>query len=253
MEKKRLDIALVESGLVETRSQAIQLIKDNAVLVNGSPCNKASKKVLNSEISLSKTIEFVSRGAHKLAGAFHEFSLDFKNLTLADIGASTGGFTDFALQNGAKKVFAIDVGHDQLALKLRGDDRVVNLEGTNIRHGVELEEKVDRVVVDLSYISLRLVLKPILELLREDGDGVFLIKPQFEVGKDGVGKGGIVKNIELRRETLLSLFDFFNEHCSVKSAIRSPLEGKSGNIEYLFYIEKGKNASSISKEEVSQL
>ncbi len=158
---------------------------------------------------------------------------------IADIGASTGGFTEYALINGAMKVFAIDVGHDQLAKKLCDHEQVVNLEGTNIKNELNLGELCDMAVVDLSFISLKLVAHNIAKLLKNNGELVLLVKPQFEVGKEGIGKNGIVKDLDLVDKTLKELERYFESiNILLINVIKWPIKGKSGNQEYLFYCEK---------------
>ncbi len=209
--KKRIDQILVERGLVESRSKASALIKEGKVLLNGESSFKPSLKLTEEEIQTLEVNDednFVGRGAKKLLGALEKFNIKVDDLICADVGASTGGFTQVLLTNGASKVYAIDVGHDQLAKSLREDERVINYEGINIRHGIELDEKVDLVVADLSYISLRLTLEPMLKLLQPNGQAIILVKPQFEVGKENVGKGGIVKDNEIVMKTLFELYDY---------------------------------------------
>jgi 23S rRNA (cytidine1920-2'-O)/16S rRNA (cytidine1409-2'-O)-methyltransferase len=236
---KRADIALVETGLVTTRSQASLLIDEGVVFTNEKQVKKASEKVNPANLRVNKSVQFVSRGAHKIEGALNEFQVSVADQIVADVGASTGGFTDFVLSLGAVKVYAIDVGHDQLALKLREDKRVINLEGINIKNGCELPELVDLAVVDLSFISLRLVLKNIFSLVRPGGKIIALVKPQFEVGRTGLDKNGIVKNAELRALTVANLKNWCNEEgMIVESEMVSPITGKTGNVEYFFYFKK---------------
>mgnify|MGYP006091030523 CR=1 FL=1 len=239
---ERIDKALVTLGLCETRSQATGLIKEGVVFYNGGLITKTSLKIPLEEpdrIDIRKSYQFVGRGAHKLEGAHKDFNLIFTDKVIADVGASTGGFTEYALINGAIKVFAIDVGHDQLAKKLCDNPKVINLEGTNIRNEVNLEELCDMAVIDLSFISLKLVAHNIAKLIKENGELIFLVKPQFEVGKEGIGKNGIVKDLELVGNTLKELEDYFHTiNISVHEVIKSPIKGKSGNQEYLFYCTK---------------
>lgn len=235
----RADLALVESGLAPTRSQALQLILEGVVLHHDRVVKKASEKVDPKNLSVSKIVQFVSRGAHKIEGALKEFKVEVKNKIIADVGASTGGFTDYVLTNGAQKVYAIDVGHDQLAQKLREDQRVINLEGVNIKFPYELPEKVDLAVCDLSFISLKLVLKNIFSLVKNGGEIIALVKPQFEVGRSGLDKNGIVKNDELRVQCVMDLKNWCQENqMNVSGFCDSPIAGKAGNIEYFFYFKK---------------
>lgn len=255
--KKRLDQYLVELGLSETRSKATSLIKDGKVLLAGEIVKKGSIKISEEEaqqVTVSSHDVFVGRGAKKLLGAIENFQLNVEGLVCTDIGASTGGFTEVLLNHGAARVYAIDVGRDQLAKKLREDERVINFEGVNIRHGIELDEKTDFLVADLSYISLRLVLKEMLSLLKENGRGVILVKPQFEVGKSFVGKGGIVKDMDKVRETLNEIYDLFEEHGAfLKDLMKSTITGKTGNQEYLFYFDLGLKESLKSKNHLESL
>jgi len=235
----RADLVLLETNLAPTRSQAALLILEGVVFWNGKQVKKVSEKVNSEGLEVRKSMQFVSRGAHKIEGALKEFQVDPKDFIVADVGASTGGFTDFVLNLGAQKVYAIDVGHDQLALKLREDSRVINLEGVNIKNAYELPELVDLAVVDLSFISLRLVLKNIFSLVKNGGNIIALVKPQFEVGKNGLDKNGIVKNEILREECVQSLKIWCEENqMPVIGECLSPIAGKTGNIEYFFYFKK---------------
>lgn len=180
---------------------------------------------------------FVGRGAQKMIAALEVFQVDPKNKVVADVGASTGGFTQVLLQHGAKKVYAIDVGHNQLAQELKNDSRVINLEGVNIRHGVDLPEKVDLVVADLSFISLKLVVESMRQLAQSGADFILLFKPQFEVGKEGIGKNGIVKNDKVRKKALDHFLKWCrSEHWTIKNVIESPVVGKAGNKEILLHL-----------------
>lgn len=239
-ELKRADLALVEAGLAPTRSQATLLIDEGVVFYQNRLVKKAAEKVSVTALEVRKEVLYVSRGAHKIEGALEHFKLDPKDMIIADVGASTGGFTDYVLNTKqAKKVYAIDVGHDQLAQKLREDDRVINLEGVNIKNGYTLPEAVDLAVVDLSFISLRLVMPAIFSLVKNGGKVIALVKPQFEVGRDGLDKNGIVKNEELRLETVKKLKEWCEEnHFHVIDQCISPIAGKTGNVEYFFYLQK---------------
>ena len=235
----RIDKEMVSRGLVKTRSQASMLITQGDVFCNGKKVSKTGMKV--SEIDLIEINQdqlYVSRGAYKLKKAIDDFNLDFKNKIIADVGASTGGFTQVCLEAGAQKVYAIDVGHDQLNPLLLSNERVINLEGTNIKFPVELPEKVDFCVVDLSFISIRRVFKNIMDLLNEDGKVIALIKPQFEAGKERMGKNGLISDGS-REEIMHEVNDWFIENnYSVLQKIISPIVGnKSGNVEYLYLIK----------------
>lgn len=235
----RIDKKLCELNLVATRSQAQQFIKEGSVFLNGVQVSKTSQFVEDSDIvELKKEHQYVGRGAHKIAGAQNDFSLQFHGKVIADVGASTGGFTEFALREGARIVYAIDVGRDQLAEKLRIHPQVINLEGVNIRHGIDLPEKVDMAVVDLSYISLKHCLIPIRNLCRDAGEMVVLVKPQFEVGRENIGKKGLVKSDKIARESLKDLVAWCQEHClGLVDARPCRITGKTGNQEYFFYFK----------------
>ena len=237
--KERVDKVLVQMSLVSTRSQASHLVKEGVVFYQNKLVTKPSLLVDAQNLEVRKEVLFVGRGAHKIEGALKDFSVSVEGISVADVGACTGGFTDYVLKNGARNVVAIDVGHDQLAESLRKDSRVKNLEGINIKHPFEIEELVDLAVVDLSYISLKLTLNNISNLVKENGKIIALVKPQFEVGKENIGKSGIVKNDEIRLNSLKSLFDWCSENkLYISSAIVSPIKGKTGNVEYFFYFDK---------------
>jgi 23S rRNA (cytidine1920-2'-O)/16S rRNA (cytidine1409-2'-O)-methyltransferase len=252
--KDRVDKVLVQMNLVSTRSQASQLVKEGVVYYQNKLVKKPSMIVEGDELEVRKETLFVGRGAHKIEGALKDFEIDVTDLSVADVGASTGGFTDFVLKKGAKSVVAIDVGHDQLAQSLRDDDRVTNLEGVNIKFPLELEDNVDLAVVDLSYISLKLTLENICNLTTDTGKVIALVKPQFEVGKENVGKGGIVKDEAARLNSVISLYDWCQEkQIFIKDAIVSPIKGKTGNTEYFFYIDKTLKSHVLKKEKLEGL
>jgi 23S rRNA (cytidine1920-2'-O)/16S rRNA (cytidine1409-2'-O)-methyltransferase len=191
------------------------------------------------QLEILKENLYVSRGAHKIEGALKDFKIDPKDLIVADVGASTGGFTEYVLSLGAQKVYAIDVGHDQLAESLKKNSKVINLEGVNIKFPYSLSELVDLVVVDLSFISVRLVLKNIFELVRPGGKIVVLVKPQFEVGRAGLSKNGIVKSEELRLNAINDLKLWCNENkFLVENETSCAIAGKTGNQEHFFYFIK---------------
>lgn len=250
----RLDILLVQRGLTSGREKAKEIIKSGQVFVGGKLCQKASAcfdEEINIEIH-GETLKYVGRGGLKLEKAISAFEIDLKDKVCADIGASTGGFTDCMLQNGAKKVYAVDVGHGQLADKLLSDNRVISLEGVNVRYltSEEIPESVDFISIDVSFISLKLVVPKLLEFLCDDGYVVALIKPQFEVGKSEVGKNGIVKSKKAHISAIESLIAFFeNSGLEIKDITFSPITGSDGNIEYLVYMKKSINnsASFINK------
>jgi 23S rRNA (cytidine1920-2'-O)/16S rRNA (cytidine1409-2'-O)-methyltransferase len=240
--KKRLDILLFELGLVDSRKKASDLIKEGKVIVDDIIVNKPSKEFFgNEKIEITEVLKYVSRAGLKLEGAHKEFNFDIENKIAIDVGSSTGGFTDFLLQNGIKKVYAIDVGTDQLAEKLRNDNRVVSLEKTDIRK-VKIPEKIDLAVVDVSFISLELVLPSVVKLLKEKGKIIALVKPQFEVGKENISKGGIVKD-EKAKLLILEKIKIFAENLGlkIKGEIISPIKGGDGNEEYLLYFFLYKN------------
>ncbi|TDJ08665.1 MAG: TlyA family RNA methyltransferase [Deltaproteobacteria bacterium] len=243
MTKDRADKILVKLGLVSSRSKAQELIEKGGVNYNGKVVKKSKELIDENGIELTDTIKYVGRGARKLEGALKDIHVNFKDKIVADVGASTGGFTQMALELGAAKVFAIDVGHGQLDIRLKEDPRVENLEGINIKEGVNLEEQVDVALVDLSFISLKLVLEPIFDLIKENGVVLALVKPQFEAGKNNVGKGGIVKDRETHIRILHEIFDFCQESgFSIKDFCLSPIRGREGNQEYFILLnlkEKG--------------
>lgn len=241
-QRQRLDVLLVERGLTESREQARRLIMAGAVIVNDQRVDKPGTLVETSASArLKDTCPYVSRGGLKLAAALHAFSLDVTGMVAIDVGASTGGFTDCLLQHGAAKVFALDVGYGQLAWSLRQDPRVVNLERCNIRTfgPARLTEQPTLAVIDASFISLTLVMPKVLALLAQQGRGIALIKPQFEVGKGRVGKGGVVKNPQLHDEVVRRLQaqagEWRIDSCGL---IASPVRGAKGNTEFLWYWQK---------------
>jgi len=238
----RLDILLVQKNLVSSREKAKEAIKAGQVFVNGKACVKSSQ-IFSQEADIKiqgETLKYVGRGGLKLEKALDFFKISVENKICGDIGASTGGFTDCMLQNGAKKVFSIDVGHNQLAEKLKNDDRVVNLEGVNIRYisKSEIPVALDFISVDVCFISLKLVLPKIREFLSQNGVIIALIKPQFEAGKSQIGKNGIVKSQKTHIDVLKSLFNFINENeFRIINISFSPIKGTDGNIEYLVQLE----------------
>lgn len=243
MAKVRLDVYLVENGLVSSRSVAQSMIMAGEVYVNAQKASKAGEMISGEEkIEVrGKSLPYVSRGGLKLEKAMKVFPIDLKDSVCMDIGASTGGFTDCMLQNGAEKVYAIDVGYGQLAWKLRQDDRVINMERTNIRYVTreEVPDLVDFFSVDVSFISLKLVLPVAYSLLRETGHGVCLIKPQFEAGREKVGKKGVVRDPEVHIEVIERVVAFTKElGFSVLGLDFSPVRGPEGNIEYLMHLGK---------------
>ena len=237
--KERADKVLADRGLVSSRSQAKSLIEKGDVSVNGVQVSKAGELIdLEAKIEITSTI-FVGRGAFKLQKALEVFNLDPKGLICLDVGASTGGFTEVLLNHGAAKVYAIDVGHGQLASKLVNDPRVVNLENTNVRELDQLPELASLAVMDLSFISVTKVLQNVANLLSPGGELIVLIKPQFEIGREHLPKDGVVKDSKIRDQVLQDVLAFVqNNGWQVINTILSPIEGKSGNVEYLSYLKK---------------
>lgn len=243
MGKERLDCALVNRGFAESREKAKAIIMSGIVYVNNQKCDKAGDTVKpddNIEVR-GETLKYVSRGGLKLEKAMKCFNISLNDCICADIGASTGGFTDCMLQNGAKKVFAIDVGYGQLAWKLRTDERVVNLERTNFRYVTreQVPDELDFASVDVSFISLSLIIPIMRTLLRNGGRAVCLIKPQFEAGKENVGKKGVVRDKAVHISVIEKVINIIVENkFSLLGLDFSPIKGPEGNIEYLCYIQK---------------
>ncbi|MHB8572303.1 MAG: TlyA family RNA methyltransferase [Candidatus Dormibacteria bacterium] len=238
-ERRRLDLALVDLGLVESRARAQALILAGRVLVDGEPARRADRPVSSEQhVSVSDDAP-VSRGAHKLAAALDAFAIEPAGRTCADVGASTGGFTEVLLSRGAVRVFAIDVGYGQLAWKLREDPRVTVMDRTNARDLATLPEPVSLVVVDVSFISLRLILPRVRDWLADGADTVVLFKPQFEVGRGQVGSGGVVRDPEAR-ETSLAAFSAWCEQqgWDVTGHVESPITGQKGNVEFLAWLRQ---------------
>ena len=239
--KERLDVLLTQKGLCDSRSRAQALIMSGEVYVNGLKCDKAGTPVeVEAQIEIrGNACPYVSRGGLKLEKALRDFGVDPAGFVCSDSGASTGGFTDCLLQKGAKKVFAIDVGYGQLAWSIRTDERVVCMERTNIRYvkPEDLGEPLDLSVVDVSFISLRIVLPAIKSLLKPTGQIVCLIKPQFEAGKDKVGKKGVVRDAAVHEEVLNSFLSLAAElGLTVRNLTFSPVKGPEGNIEFLGHL-----------------
>lgn len=239
----RLDIFLVEKAYVKSRSKAKELVLNGSVSVNGKTAKKPSALVdEDCEIIISEDEnQYVGRGAFKLKGAFECFDVSVKDKCCADIGASTGGFTQVLLEKGAKKVYAVDVGHGQLADELVSDKRVVNCEGVNVRDVTPefFSDSIDFMCGDLSFISLRLVIPLLKECLAENGEMIMLIKPQFEAGRTALNKKGIVRDKKDHLRVLQELSDFFYDcGLAVLGISPSPIKGGDGNIEYLAYFKK---------------
>jgi len=242
-EKKRLDVALVERGLVETRAKAQSLVMARRILVNGKHLEKPGHDVQADDVLVVEALEhpWVGRGGMKLAAALQHFDIDVKGNVCLDVGASTGGFTHVMLEGGARLVYAIDVGHGQIDSSLRSHPRVVNREKTNARFlaAADFESLIDFISIDVSFISLRLILPAVVPLLSVEGRIVALIKPQFEVGRGEVGKGGIVRDIEKRKEVVEGIVEFSRELLlEVVGVIESPIRGAEGNVEFLMYAKR---------------
>ena len=240
--KNRLDQTLVVKGLAKSRQRAQAMIMAGMVLVNDQPADKPGKSVAHSDtITLrGNDIAYVSRGGLKLEAALNAFGIDVEGLICLDVGASTGGFTDCLLMHGARRVFAVDVGYGQLAWKLRQDPRVVVIERTNIRNMTAdaVPSPVDLSTVDVSFISLKIVVPAVLKFLKEDARILALIKPQFEVGKSQVGKGGVVRDPLLHSQVIAGLSDFFSEiGLRRESVFASPLLGPKGNREFFILLK----------------
>lgn len=241
--KKRIDVLLFERGLAPSREKARTLIMAGSVYVNNQKFDKPGDTVSDdAEIEVrGSTLKYVSRGGLKLEKAMQIFPIDLNGKICMDIGASTGGFTDCMLQNGAQKVYSVDVGYGQLAWQLRQDPRVVNLERTNARYLTreQVPEEIDFFSVDVSFISLRIILPAVRPLLRDGGQAVCLIKPQFEAGREKVGKKGVVRDRAVHEEVVETICRFAVENgYSVLGLTFSPVKGPEGNIEYLAYLEK---------------
>lgn len=243
--KERLDSILVTKGYFKSRAKAKYAIDSGNIYVNNIQITKSSKLISeedNIEVR-GETLKYVSRGGLKLEKAVNVFEINLNDKICMDIGASTGGFTDVMLQNGAKKVYSVDVGHDQLDEKLMNNEKVINLEGTNIKDiDVKDFNTIDFISTDVSFISILQVIPKIYELLKIKGNAVILIKPQFEVGKQNLNKNGVVKDIKIHKKILESIIEQINNiGFEILNLDYSPIKGPAGNIEYLLYIEKNEN------------
>lgn len=248
--KQRLDVLLVEKGMAPSREKAKAIIMAGIVYVDGNKEDKAGTTFPeNAVIEVKgKTLPYVSRGGLKLEKAMQKFPIKLSGKVCMDVGSSTGGFTDCMLQNGATKVYAIDVGHGQLAWKLRNDERVVCMEKTNIRYVVpeDIDELAAFSSIDVSFISLTKVLLPVKNLLTEDGQVVCLIKPQFEAGREKVGKKGVVRDRAVHEEVIRMVMDYASSIDFYPLALDfSPVKGPEGNIEYLLFLSKNKQDQEI--------
>ncbi|CAG7840958.1 16S/23S rRNA (cytidine-2'-O)-methyltransferase TlyA [Clostridium haemolyticum] len=246
VKSERLDSLLVEKNLFESREKAKIAIMEGKIFVNGQRVDKCGQKVkVDSDIEFKgEVMPYVSRGGYKLEKSMKSFNIELQGKSCMDIGASTGGFTDCMLQNGAIKVFSVDVGYGQFAWKLRTDPRVVCMERTNARYLTfdDLGEYPDFASIDVSFISLKKIIPAIANLLSEKGEVVALIKPQFEAGRDKVGKKGVVREASTHKEVINDILTFLNENdLRIKGIDYSPIKGPEGNIEYLVYFTKNKD------------
>ena len=255
--KERLDVLLVKRGLAPSREKAKTMIMEGNVFVNNNREDKAGSTFAeDAPIEIhGNTLKYVSRGGLKLEKAMTHFSISLDGMVCMDIGASTGGFTDCMLQNGAKKVYSVDVGHGQLAWKLRQDERVVCMEKTNFRYLTrnQIADDLDFASVDVSFISLTKILLPAWRLLKCGGQMVCLIKPQFEAGREKVGKKGVVRDPAVHREVIAKVMDFAALlHFSVLGLTWSPIKGPEGNIEYLIFIQKEERPEAYESEQAAE-
>ncbi len=260
--KERLDVLLVNRGMVESREKAKAVIMTGNVFVNDQREDKAGQK-FPEEVCIEirgKKLKFVSRGGYKLDKAISVFPIELKDQICMDVGASTGGFTDCMLQNGAAFVYAVDVGTNQLAWKLRQDERVRSMEKTNIRYVTpeDIGELVDFVSIDVAFISLTKVLEPVKALMKEGASMVCLIKPQFEAGREKVGKKGVVRDPAVHRDVIESIISYAGSlGFTICGLDFSPIRGPEGNIEYLLYMKKDNlefgGISQVQEEEIRQI
>ena len=259
MTKIRLDVYLTQKGMTQSRERAKALIMAGQVYIKNQKCDKAGTLIDESATAVEirgDQLKYVSRGGLKLEKALTLFPIDLAGKTAMDIGASTGGFTDCMLQNGAAKVFAVDVGYGQFAWSLRQDKRVVNMERTNIRYVTpeDIGEPLDFASIDVSFISLKLVLPVAYQLLKTGGEITALIKPQFEAGKGQVGKKGVVRDKNVHFDVLRSVLSFAEDSgFAVCGLTFSPVKGPEGNIEYLAYLVKDKEADRITDDHLHEV
>lgn len=241
--KERLDVLLVKRNLVESREKAKAIIMSGNVFVDGMREDKAGTsfpETVTIEVK-GQNLKYVSRGGLKLEKAIASYDLQLSGKVCMDVGSSTGGFTDCMLQNGAVKVYAVDVGTNQLAWKLRQDERVISMEKTNIRYVTQedIGEEMDFISIDVAFISLTLVLEPVRNLLKEDGEVVCLVKPQFEAGREKVGKKGVVREESIHKEVIIKVIDYAKSiGFTILNLDYSPIKGPEGNIEYLLHLRK---------------
>ncbi len=258
-EKVRLDNLVVEKGFAPSREKAKAYIMAGQIYADNQKCDKAGMMIDPGKTKIEfrgEGLRYVSRGGLKLEKAMKEWGISLEGKICMDIGASTGGFTDCMLQNGAKKVYAVDVGYGQFAWKLRNDERVVNMERTNIRYVTpeQIGDELDFASIDVSFISLRLVLPVAHSLLAEDGEIAALIKPQFEAGREQVGKKGVVRDEKVHFSVVRNIVDFAQEiGFRVKGISFSPIKGPEGNIEYLMLLQNNGEKNEISDEMIDAL
>ncbi len=252
--KKRLDVLISERGLSESREKAKAMIMSGVVYVNNEKQLKAGTEFEETvEIVISDTLKYVSRGGYKLEKTINNYGLDLKGRICADIGSSTGGFTDCMLQNNASKVYAVDVGYGQLAWSLRNDPRVVCLERTNARYLTHevIPDNLDFFSMDVSFISVKLILPAVYDLMNDHGQGVILIKPQFEAGKNKIGKNGVIRDPSVHKEVLEDITSFLEKNgFGILALDYSPIKGPKGNIEFLAYVEKNSASNSFNIDDV---
>ena len=256
--KVRLDQYIFEEGYAPSRRRAQALIMSGIVFVNNQKADKAGTMIKDTDIVevRGKDLKYVSRGGLKLEKAINEYGLELTDKVCMDIGASTGGFTDCMLQNGAQKVYAVDVGYGQLAWKLRSDERVRNMEKTNIRNVTVdmLEEKINFFSVDVSFISLKHIFPVAYAISTEDVIGACLVKPQFEAGKEKVGKKGVVRDSEVHKEVIENVIGYANEFgFYVHNLTFSPIKGPEGNIEFLIIISKDGEKPTVTQQEIDDI
>lgn len=239
--KQRIDVLMVEQGLAPSREKARAMIMAGEVLVNDHPISKPGASIdLSAVIIVKNKPRFVSRGGEKLAWALETFAVDVSGRICADVGASTGGFTDCLLQNGAARVYAIDVGYGQIDYTLRQDSRVIVIERTNARYLENLAEAVNFVTVDASFISLKILMPTIRNWLQPSADLILLIKPQFEAGRDEVGKGGVVRDSKIHKRVLTDVLTALKQmNFDIRGLTTSPLKGPAGNTEFLTWVHFG--------------
>jgi len=249
--KERLDILVVRQGLARSCERARALIMAGRVTVEGRVLDKPGMSISwEAKIQVVQDLPYVGRGGLKLEAALDAFGVDVMGRTAVDVGASTGGFTDCLLQRGVRRVYAVDVGYGQLDWALRQDTRVVTMDRTNIRYVDSLPEPVDVAVVDVSFISLRLVLPTVVQLLTPSGDAVVLIKPQFEAGREQVEKGGVIRDLQVHEQVLRRVAEWAPQFgFSLLGFTASPIKGPAGNVEYFAHLRKGLGLGEIDVEE----